>query len=154
MLIGYIIKFMINNIKLIDINKNYDERGFFAEILRLSDHKFNFSKAQISHSRVKKNIIKGWHGHKKQFQWNYVVCGAIELVLYDNNPRSLTYKKSLKTLIDNKKNNYAYFFGPGILHSYKCISNHIDIIYVTSNSYDPKNEIKINLYDSKILFNW
>jgi len=145
---------MINNIKFIDVKKNFDKRGFFAEILRLSNFAENFKKAQISHSRVKKNILKGWHGHKLQNQWNYVSRGNLLLVLYDNNPLSSTYRKYVKKKIGHNFENSAYFFSPGILHSYKCISNFADIIYITSDIYDPINEIKINLNNKKIKYEW
>ena len=145
---------MLNRTSFVKLNKNYDSRGFFSEIVRVSNYKFNFSKTQISHSRVKKNIIKGWHGHKKQHQWNYVVRGSILLILYDNNPKSFTYKQYYKKIIDCKFDNYAYFFSPGILHSYKCLSNSLDIIYITSDIYDVANEIKINLNNKKIKYDW
>ena len=145
---------MLNNTNFINIKKNYDERGFFSEIIRFSNFKYNFKKAQISHSKVKKNILKGWHGHKIQCQWNYVVRGTLLVVLYDNNPLSNTYKKYIKKYIGQKYNNIAYYFSPGILHSYKCISNIADIIYITSDNYDPLNEIKININSERIKYDW
>jgi dTDP-4-dehydrorhamnose 3,5-epimerase len=145
---------MLNNTKFINIKKNYDKRGFFSEIVRFSSFKENFIKAQISHSRVKKNVIKGWHGHKIQYQWNYIVRGSILLVLYDNNPLSKTYKKHIKKLIGHNSDNCAYLFSPGILHSYKCISNFVDIIYITSDIYDQINEIKIDISSKIIKYEW
>lgn len=145
---------MLNNTKFISLKKNYDERGFFSEIIRFSNHKYDFNNAQISHSKVKKNIIKGWHGHKKQNQWNYIVRGNILVVLYDNNPQSSTYTKYFKKYIGHNYNNLAYFFEPGILHSYKCVSNFADIIYITSGNYDPINEIKIDINSKSIKYEW
>ena len=145
---------MLNNTKFINLTKNYDKRGFFSEIIRFSNFKYKFTQPQLSHSKVKKNVIKGWHGHNKQHQWNYIVRGNILLVLYDNNPLSKTYKKHFKKYIGHSYSNVAYYFAPGILHSYKCISNFTDIIYITSDNYDPINEIKIDINSKRINYDW
>ena len=72
---------MIFGVKLINIKSNKDTRGFFREIFRPDkvDNKINIK--QISHSFIKKNIIKAWHIHKKQFQWNYLLKGRIKVTL-------------------------------------------------------------------------
>ena len=50
-------------------------------------------KGQLSHSLVKKGVIKAWHGHLKQGQLNYVATGAITVALYDSRTHSSTYKE-------------------------------------------------------------
>jgi len=67
-------KFFLNTYKR-KLKKNIDNRGFFTEIFRLDQFNFNSKISQVSHSYIKKNIIKGWHFHKKQTQWNYLLIG-------------------------------------------------------------------------------
>ena len=94
---------MIDGIKIIELKTHNDERGFFKEIIRLKNYEDKFTRGQLSHSMVKKNVLKAWHGHKIQSQWNYVVSGLIKVVLYDNNSISKTYK-----------NSHAFYVGEGL----------------------------------------
>jgi len=138
---------VIKDIKIINIKDNKDERGFFREIFKLPENKF-FSKLQISHSFVKKNIIKGFHGHLEQYQFNYIIKGNLNVLLLDNRENSDSYGKTYKFNISNRKPT-SYFFPPGILHAYKTISP-IDIVYITSDVYKPAQEIKLKI-NSKYL---
>ena len=87
----------ISGVKFIKIKSHNDKRGFFREILRIDDGYNNGIKfKQISHSKINQNIHKGWHFHKKQYQWNYLLSGKIKLYLLDNRIKSKTYKKVLQ----------------------------------------------------------
>ena len=68
----------------IKLKSNNDKRGFFIEIFKLNQINFKSNISQISHSLIKKNILKGWHYHKKQTQWNYLLKGKIKVFLIDN----------------------------------------------------------------------
>ena len=70
---------MIEGVKIIKLNKHKDKRGFFKEIFRFEDQFPKVPVGQLSHSYVKKNIIKCWHGHVYQSQWNYVMNGEIKV---------------------------------------------------------------------------
>ena len=67
---------MIKDLKIINIKDNRDDRGFFREIFKLPENKY-FYNSQVSHSYVKKNIVKGFHGHLKQYQFNYIIKGSL-----------------------------------------------------------------------------
>ena len=125
-----------------NLETNADERGFFSEIFRFAEEFRDIDVGQLSHSLVKEGVIKGWHGHKEQSQWNYVVTGKARVVLYDNRPKSASYQMSYGFLIGDGNKPKAYFFPPGILHGYKCLEE-MHIIYVTSGVYNPSEEIKI-----------
>ena len=136
---------MIKGVKITKIKSYNDNRGFFREILKQKDKYTNVNFKQISHSFIKKNITKGWHLHKKQYQWNYLVTGKINVWLFDTRKKSKTYKKSLKINIDSKKDKILYFFPPGVAHGYKSISKINHIIYGTSGYYDKAEEKKLDL---------
>ena len=133
----------ISGVQFIKITSHNDKRGFFREIFRLDDKYNNKVKfKQISHSKTKKNILKGWHFHKKQYQWNYLLSGKIKLHLLDNRKNSKTYKKKFTTLLD-AKSKLLYFFPPNIGHAYKTLSKENHMIYATSGYYELNEEYKL-----------
>ena len=57
--------------------------GSFREVFRFNEWFDGVSVAQLSHSLVKEGVVKAWHGHLYQSQWNYVVSGQIRVAMYD-----------------------------------------------------------------------
>ena len=139
----------INGVFFKKIKSNIDKRGFFREIFR-DDILIKKKLRQISHSFIKKKVIKAWHVHQKQSQWNYLLKGKIKLYLYDTRPSSKTYKKHITLNIDSKKSSIMYFFPAGVAHGYITLSNENHMIYGTSGIYNPSEEYKINLKNNLI----
>ena len=135
---------MIKDVVISDIKTHTDSRGFFREIFRFSENYENISVGQISHSRVQKGVIKGWHGHVYQHQWNYVTTGLLKVALLDNRKDSPTYLNLIEKIVGDDKHPFAYYFPPGVLHGYKCIKGPMNIIYVTSGVYDLDDEVRID----------
>lgn len=134
---------IFENVFKIDVKKNLDKRGFFIEIFRTDQLNFRDKILQVSHSFTKKNILKGWHFHKKQTQWNYLLEGKIKVFLIDNRKKSKTYKKIKSFIIDSKKNKSVYFFPANIGHAYIALSQKNHMIYGTSGNYKTKEEYKL-----------
>ena len=145
---------MINGVEILKLNTYPDERGFFREILRNTNLYSNELIGQISHSMVYTGIIKAWHGHKLQTQWNYVCSGLIYVSLYDNRDDSSTQGETMSFLVGDNQEIKLYKFPPGVLHGYKVQNGPMNIIYVTSGIYDLEDEIRISHDDLKIGFNW
>lgn len=141
---------MIEDVILKELTTHTDDRGFFREIFRFPEEFRDIVVGQLSHSLVKEGVIKAWHGHKEQHQWNYVVQGRIKVMLYDNCPESLTYKEELEFLAGSEDKIKAYYFPPGVLHGYKCIVGPMNIIYVTSGVFDVAEEVRIPYHNLKI----
>ena len=144
---------MIKGIKIIELTTHEDNRGFFREIFRFSEQLDGVPVGQLSHSLVKEGVVKAWHGHIEQSQWNYVVSGQIKVVLYDNREDSVTYKETMEFIIGKVVKPCAYFFSPGIMHGYKCTQGPMKIIYLTSGVYDLEDEVRIDVNDKNIGFN-
>ena len=138
---------MIEGVKLIKLKTHNDERGFFREIFRFEEQSSDISVRQLSHSMVKEGVIKGWHGHVYQSQWNYVVSGKINVALFDDRKDSSTYKELMEFAVGDDEDSFAYFFPPGVLHGYKFVSGPMHIIYATSGTYDIDDEVRVNLID-------
>lgn len=143
---------MIEGVQVVNILSHNDERGYFREVFRFSEMFPDISIGQLSHSMAKAGVVKGWHGHKYQSQWNYLVCGKLKVALYDNRPSSPSYQEKMELAIDNSKGLIGYFFPPGVLHGYRCIEGPMNIIYVTSGTYDLDDEIRIDINKYSIPF--
>ena len=135
---------MIKDVEVVNLKTHKDQRGFFREIFRFNQQFENIPVGQLSHSLVDKNVVKGWHGHVYQHQWNYVVRGKISVGLYDNREESATYQELMEFEVSDQKP-LGYYFPPGVLHGYKCIIGPMHIIYVTSGSYDLDDELRYKL---------
>lgn len=142
---------MIKGVIIQKLVSHRDERGFFREIARIGN-KYIRKNYQLSHSLVNSGVIKGWHGHKKQYQWNYVINGELIVVLKDDRANSITYKKLMKFFINSQINHICYLVPHGVLHSYKCIKGPMNIIYFTSGYYDINEEYKIDLSKDDIKY--
>jgi len=145
---------MIEGVVIRTLKTHKDERGFFREIFRFSEEFNDVSVGQLSHSLVKEGVVKGWHGHKEQSQWNYVVSGLIAVALHDNRSESPTYGETIQFLVGDGQEPVGYYFPPGVLHGYKCLKDPMQIIYVTSGVYTLSDEIRLSLDDADIGFRW
>lgn len=132
----------IKGVNFYRILSNNDKRGFFREIIRLEKNKFlNHDIKQISHSKVKKNIFKGWHGHIDQTQLNYLISGKLLVFLYDDRSSSSSYNVFEYYKI-NSNTPLVYSFEPGILHGYFTYDCEIEILYLTTEVYNPSKEVR------------
>jgi dTDP-4-dehydrorhamnose 3,5-epimerase len=145
---------MINGVELDSLKIHPDERGYFREILRFNSLNSEEKIGQVSHSLVYTGVIKAWHAHKYQTQWNYVSSGLIYVALYDNRNDSITRGKTMKFMVGENHETKFYRFPPGVLHGYKCLNGPMNIIYITSGIYDIDDEIRIPHDDNSIGFNW
>ena len=137
---------MIEGIQIIPIKTHEDERGFFREIVRFPEQFTNHSVGQLSHSMVREGVIKGWHGHVYQSQWNYILMGEAKVALKDDRVNSPSYGK-IQTFEAGDSNHLGYFFPPGVLHAYHCYVGPMHIIYATSGIYNPDNEVKFPIIE-------
>ncbi len=131
-----------------------DDRGFFREVLRQTDDILKPGFGQLSHSLVYQGIVKAWHYHTRQTQWNYVANGLIRVVLYDLRKDSPTYKEIMEFLTGDHQDVRVYSFPPGVAHGYICINGPMNIIYITSGQYDPSEEGRIAFDDKEINYDW
>ncbi len=145
---------MIDGVIIKELKTHIDERGFFREIIRFQEEFNDIDLGQLSHSLVNEGIIKGWHGHKVQSQWNYIVNGKIKVVLYDNRENSNTFREIMEFCAGDGENAKYYFFPPGVLHGYKCIKGPMNIIYVTSGIYDLNDEVRIPQNELQNEYKW
>jgi dTDP-4-dehydrorhamnose 3,5-epimerase len=145
---------MIAGVAFKDLVTHEDPRGYFREIIRVTDDFFAAGFGQLSHSLVHKGVVKAWHGHRKQTQWNYVVTGRIKVALHDTRPQSPTFRETMEFLAGDEVRSRAYVFPPGVAHGYRCLQGPMHIIYLTSGTYDLDDEVRLLPDDPDINYDW
>ena len=145
---------MIEGVTIMELESHIDERGFFRELLRVEEDFQPGDIGQLSHSLVNKGVLKAWHLHRIQSQWNYVTCGLIKVALHDTRQKSPTYRQTIEFLTGDDQPPKAYFFPPGVAHGYRCLEGPMHIIYVTSGIYDLSDEVRIPHDDPEIGYDW
>lgn len=145
---------MIKGAILKKLTTHCDERGFFRELIRVSDNFFQEGFGQWSHSFMHQGVVKAWHIHKKQTDWLYVASGVVKVVLFDNRRRSSTFKKLMEILMGDNQAPAVLKIPAGVAHGCKCISGPAHLFYVTSRVYDPQDEGRIPFDSQEIGYDW
>ena len=145
---------MIDGVALKNLKTHRDERGFFREIIRVKDDFFEEGFGQWSHSLMYPGVIKAWHIHKQQTDWWYVGTGVLKIVLYDKRPESSTYRQTMEIMLGDNHDARVLKIPPGVAHGCKCMSGPANLFYITSHTYDPKDEGRIPHDDPEIGYDW
>jgi dTDP-4-dehydrorhamnose 3,5-epimerase len=145
---------MIAGIALRELTTHRDERGFFREIIRVTDDFFTEGFGQWSHSLLHPGVAKAWHVHEKQTDWWYVVSGVVKVGLHDTRPNSPTYRETMELLMGDECPAIVLRIPPGVAHGCKCLSGPAHLLYVTSRVYDATDEGRIAHDDATIGYDW
>jgi dTDP-4-dehydrorhamnose 3,5-epimerase len=133
---------MIDGIKIRELIKNVDERGFLSELVKgdwrdlLGEDTIN----QFNLSYSYPNIVRAWHRHLRG-QVDYFTCieGSVKVCAYDDREGSETQGELDEIILSSESLRVARI--PGILwHGYKAIGTKpIMLLYGVNRLYDPKN---------------
>jgi dTDP-4-dehydrorhamnose 3,5-epimerase len=145
---------VIEGVVLKNLETHRDERGFFREIIRVTDDFFSEGFGQWSHSLMYPGVTKAWHIHQKQVDWWYACGGVLKVALHDTRPQSSSRGKTLELLLGDNQPAAVLRIPPGVAHGCKCISGPVNLFYITSNVYSPGDEGRIPHDDSKIGYDW
>ncbi len=145
---------MIDGVTVKTLVTHTDERGFFREIIRVTDDFFSEGFGQWSMSQMYQGVIKAWHIHKKQVDWWYVHSGVLKVALYDMRENSPTYKELMELLMGDNQSAQVLRVPPGVAHGCKCISGPADLFYIMSNVYAPNDEGRIQYDSQEIGYDW
>jgi dTDP-4-dehydrorhamnose 3,5-epimerase len=133
---------------------HHDARGFFEEIVRKTDSFFNEGFGQLSHSYMKKGVIKAWHIHKTQIDWWFVAHGTLHVALCDLREKSETFKTMNEFVLGKKDENCMIKIPSGVAHGCKVMSPEAELFYITSSIYNTQEEGRIPEDDPSIGYNW
>jgi dTDP-4-dehydrorhamnose 3,5-epimerase len=145
---------MINGVEFKELVTHVDERGFFREIIRVTDPLFSEGFGQWSQSLMYHDVIKAWHVHKKQIDWWYVASGVLKVGLYDSRKESSTYGDTMSFFMGDNQDAQILRIPTGVAHGCKCICGPANLFYITSETYNPEDEGRIPYDASEIDFDW
>ena len=130
-----------------------DQRGFFRELVRVSDECFS-EFGQWSHSIMYQKVIKAWHLHRKQTDWWYVSHGVLKVALHDLREDSSTYRVTQDFLMGDNQKPIVVTIPPGDAHGCKVLSGPAGLFYMTSSVYDVEDEGRLPHDDPVIGYDW
>lgn len=145
---------MISGVGIKELVRHPDERGFFSEVIRLSDPFFAEGFGQLSHSFMVDGVVKAWHIHKSQIDWWYVAGGTLKAVLYDTRGGSATKGDLEEYLLGDDGRKIVLKIPPGVAHGLKVTAGPANLVYVTSSTYNTDEEGRIPYDDPAIGYDW
>ena len=145
---------LMEGVVLKELVTHSDERGFFREILRGNEDFFEEGFGQWSHSLMFDGVIKAWQLHKIQTDYFYVVSGVLRVGLCDLRPESSTYKKTMDFLMGDLVLSRMVKIPHGVAHGCKTVQGPVHLLYLTSHTYNPDDELRIPYDDPGIDFDW
>ncbi len=145
---------MVEGVVLNKLVTHTDRRGFFREIIRVTDDFFSEGFGQWSHSLMFDSVTKAWHYHNIQTDWWYVCTGVLRVGLCDLREDSPTYKETADFLMGDLQSAQVLKIPPGVAHGCQTAQGPVNLFYVTSHVYDPDDEIRIPYNDPDIDFDW
>lgn len=145
-------------VKVFNLKKFEDERGFFVEQFHSSRYKnfqINDRFVQDNQSRSQKNVLRGLHFtiNNNQSQMMTVARGEVFDVVVDVRPNSKTFGK-YKSFILSDEGPQQIYMPHGFAHGFCVLSEYADLIYKASKLYDSNDEYGILWNDEDISIDW
>jgi dTDP-4-dehydrorhamnose 3,5-epimerase len=144
----------IHGVDIKPLISHHDRRGFFRELARNDDPFFQEGIAQWSQSLMFDQVVKAWHYHHIQTDWFYVPMGIIRVGLADMRKDSPTYKKTMDFLMGDHQTPMIVKIPPGVAHGAATVQGPALLFYMTSQVYNPADEIRIPYDTPEINFDW
>jgi dTDP-4-dehydrorhamnose 3,5-epimerase len=131
----------IPGVRLVEINRIADDRGFFARVWcqdEFAQHgiKANWVQANVGYS-VRAGTLRGMHYQRDPHaEAKLVRCtrGAVYDVALDLRPASATYLQSVGVTLDADSRAMLYI-PEGCAHGYQTLTDDSEIVYFTSAPY-------------------
>ena len=143
----------IQDVVFKSLETHRDERGFFRELVRVTDAFFG-EFGQWSHSIMYPGVIKAWHFHRRQTDWWYVSHGVLKAALHDLREDSSTFRVTQDFLMGDQQEPIVVAIPPGVAHGCKILSGPAGLFYLTSTVFDPEDEGRLPHDDPSIGYDW
>lgn len=145
---------MIEGVEVKALRTHPDTRGFFREVIRVTDGFFGEGFGQLSHNCMYPGVVKAWHVHVRQVDWWYVPIGAVKVALHDLREVSSTYRQTEEVLLGDLYAAQVLRIPPGVAHGCRVLGGVTHLFYVTSSVYDPAEEGRVPHDDPTIGYDW
>ncbi|MBN1164772.1 MAG: dTDP-4-dehydrorhamnose 3,5-epimerase family protein [Candidatus Krumholzibacteriota bacterium] len=146
---------MIEGVKVKKLKMIPDERGRLMEMVRADDEDF-LKFGQVYMTTCYPGVVKGWHYHKKQYDYMTAVKGMLKIVLYDNRDSSST-RGEVNEFFAGDSNLIRITIPPGVCHGFKCIGTGEAIVINTVTEpyrYEDPDEFRIHPHHNDIPYEW
>lgn len=149
----------IKDMFVIDLEKKYDERGYFARtfcINEFEEHGIKFSPIQSNMSFSKlKGTLRGLHYQIQTEEAKLVRCtrGVIFDVVIDLRTDSESYLKSSCNEVSNSSNQLIYI-PPGCAHGFLTLEDDTEVNYLVTALFTPAKERGIRYNDPLFNIDW
>lgn len=145
---------------LIELERNEDERGFFARTYcshDFQDQGLNpmVSQASLSYTKTS-GTLRGMHyqvAPSSEAKLVRCIKGAVWDVLIDMRPDSPTYLHHVATEL-NSEQRTALYVPEMFAHGYLSLLDNTELFYQTSHHYSPEHEMGIRFDDPTIGISW
>lgn len=130
-----------------------DDRGSFMEVVR-EDDPFFTRFGQSNFSVTYPGVVKAWHWHRRQDDLWFVVSGMAQVGLHDLRDESPT-RGLTQVLYLGDFNRGLLYIPHGVAHGYRVLGPEpMGLIYYTTHTYDPEDELRLAWDDPSIGFDW
>lgn len=145
---------------IVEIEKNEDERGFFARTYDVNEFEKHGLNSKIVQCNInytkKKGTVKGLHYQKSPFEEVKLIrCtrGSVFSVVVDLRPNSPTYKQSESIILS--ENEYCWRYIPEMCaNGIQTLEDNTDLIYQVSEFYTPDSEDGLRWNDPSFQIEW
>jgi dTDP-4-dehydrorhamnose 3,5-epimerase len=129
---------LLEGVKVFEIEKHIDERGFFCEVLRKDWYKEILGEDEIVQANLSisyPGIIRAWHRHLHgQVDYFLVLQGALKICAYDDK------KQEIDQIISSEEKLQLVRIPGNYWHGFKNISDKTAFVaYFVNRLYDYKN---------------
>lgn len=146
---------MIQGVKIRELTRHVDERGYVMEILRNNDEEF-IKFGQVYVSAAFPGIIKAWHCHTRQVDLFCCIHGNARVGLYDDREDSATCGEA-EGIVIGELNPAIVQIPRRVWHGFMALGGEVAVVLnvptETYNREDP-DELRRDLHDPDIPFEW
>lgn len=146
---------LIEGVKVRNLKRIPDERGFLMELLRSDWEEFeHFGQAYITASYP--GVVKAWHYHKVQTDHFICIHGTAKVVLYDGREGSST-KGLINEFFMGELNPLLVKIPPLVMHGFKGVGTEMAVIINIPTElyhYDQPDEYRLPPQTDQIPYDW
>ena len=129
---------MLEGVKVFEVEKNIDERGYFCEVLRKDWNKEILGDDEIVQANLSityPGIVRAWHKHLRgQVDFFLVLRGALKICAYDDQ------NQEINEIITSSEKLQLVRIPGNYWHGFKNISDKTSVVvYFVNRLYDYKN---------------
>lgn len=148
----------INDLVIIKPNIFQDDRGFFFENYNKKDFfeiGITDEFVQDNHSKSQKGVLRGLHFQKENSQGKLirVIKGKIYDIAVDLRKNSNTFGKYFGVEL-SEENKLMLYIPKNFAHGFLTIENDTEVLYKTTDYYNPKDEYGILWNDKDLNIKW